>query len=408
MALTLEEAKGVIKEATEGVVKAQKDMKEAIEKKADQETVTKLAAEMAEAVKKCDAAVAGAEAIQKELRGLNQKQEQAVVKSLAEQVREEITETICKALKANQRQQKEVIVKAAGTITSGYALTGSFTSLMRSHESEPGVSKAPDRKPFILDLISVGTTSSHTVFWTERVLREGGATQVAEGSTFPIASYKYEKKSVSSKKTAVYAKITEEMIEDVDFVQSEVQTEIMTDIPLKIDAQLLSGDGTGENHLGILPQATAFAKPTGFNTLAAPNEFDVLRAAILQLQVEQFYPSAIVLHPADAANMELLKDSTGEYLPIPFVSPDGRYFGVPVVTNTGMTVGQFLIGDFKRAKLFVNRDLTIRFWDQVGTDPIDDLMTVTGSMRAIFRIKTPDRKAFVKGTFSTAKTAITT
>jgi hypothetical protein len=72
-----------------------------------------------------------------------------------------------------------------------------------------------------------------------------------------------------------------------------------------------------------------------------------------------------------------------------------------------MSVGQFLMGDFTKAKLFVNRDMTIRFWDQVGTDPIDDLMTVTGSMRGIFRIKGPDKKAFVKGTFSTAITAIT-
>jgi len=406
--MTLEEAKAAISAATESVTKAQSEIKSSIEKKADAEAVAKLTTDFVEVSKKLDAAVQGAEAVQKELGSLKQERQKASVnKSLSELVHEGISAEICKSLKANQRQPKELVVKAAGTITSGYALTGSFTALMRAHESEPGVSKAPDRNPFILDLISVGTTSSHTVFWTERVLREGGAAQTAEGSTFPIASYKYEKKSASSKKTAVYAKITEEMIEDVDFIQSEVQSEIMTDIPLKIDAQLLTGDGTGENHLGILAQATAFAKPTGFDALTAPNNFDVLRAALLQIQVEQFYPTAIVLHPADAANMQLLKDAENRYLPIPFVGADGRYFGIPVVTNTGMSVGQFLMGDFTKAKLFVNRDMTIRFWDQVGTDPIDDLMTVTGSMRGIFRIKGPDKKAFVKGTFSTAITAIT-
>jgi HK97 family phage major capsid protein len=405
--MTLEEAQAAIKTAVEGVSKGQKEMQEALVKKADQETVTKLANDLAEAIKKCDAAVAGAEAVQKEFNGLKN-QGPKVIKSLADQVQEGITEEICKGLKKAKGEAKEIIVKAAGTITSSYALTGSFQSLMRNYETEAGIAKAPDRKPWILDLISVGTTNSYTIFWMERVLREGGAAQVAEGSTFPIQSYKWEKKSASSKKTATYAKITMEMIEDTDYVQSEVQTEIMEDIPLKLDAQLLSGDGTGENHLGILAQATAFAKPTGFNTLTAPNEYDVLRAAILQIELEHFSPSAIALHPADAANMELLKDADGRYLPIPFVTADGKIRGLQVIENTGMTVGTFLVADFKKAKLYVNRELSIRFWDQVGTDPIDDLMTVTGSLRGIFRIKTPDKKAFVKGTFSTAKTAITT
>jgi len=404
--MTLEEAQAAIKTAVEGVSKGQKEIQEALVKKADADTVTKLANDLVEAIKKCDAAISGAEAVQKEFNGLKN-QAPKVIKSLADQVMEGITEEICKGLKKAKKEAKEIVVKAAGTMTTGYALTGSFANLIRAYETEAGVSKAPDRKPFIMDLISVGQTSSHTVFWTERVLREGAAGQVAEGGTYPIQSYKYEKKSASSKKTATYAKITEEMIEDVDFVQGEVQGEIMENIPLILDAQLLSGDGTGENHLGILAQATAFAKPTGFDALAGPNEYDVLRAAILQIQVEHFYPTAIVLHPANAANMELLKDAEGRYLPIPFVTPDGRIRGVQVVENTGMTIGDFLLGDFKKAKLYVNRELTIRFWDQVDDDPIKDQMTVTGSLRGIFRIKTPDKKAFVKGTFSTAKTAIT-
>jgi HK97 family phage major capsid protein len=405
--MTLEEAQKAIKEGMAEVNKGLKDLEDANKKKADQETVTKLATDLADAIKKCDAAVAGAEAIQKELGGLKGQQKE-VSKSLSDQVREGITEEICKSLKTEARKAKEIVVKAASNMSTGYALTGSFANLMRTNETEAGVSKAPDRKPWILDLISVGTTKSHTVFWVERTLREGGPAQTAEAGTFPIYSFTYEKKSASSKKTATYSKVTEEMIEDVDFIQSEVQTEIMEALPLTLDSQLLNGNGTGENHLGILSQATAFAKPTGFDTLAAPNNFDVIRAAILQIQVEQFYPSAIVLHPADAANMELLKDAEGRYLNIPFMGADGKIRGIQVVENTGVAAGSFLLGDFKKAKLFVNRDITIRFWDQVGNDPIEDLMTVTGSMRAIFRIKTPDRKAFVKGTFSAAKTAITT
>lgn len=393
-------------EITKSLNTLKKGLEDMVGKKADQETVTKLANDLADAITKCDAAVAGAEAIQKELGGLKNKQND-VVKSLASQVREGITEEIVKGLKRDKKVAQEIVVKAASTITTGYALTGALANLMRAFETEPGVSKAPQRSPFILDLISVGQTASHTIMWNELVEREGGPAQTAEGGTFSLMSTKYEKKSASSKKTTVYVKITEEMMEDVDFIQSEVQTEIMEQLPLSLDVQLLSGDGTGENHLGILAQATAFAKPTGFTALAAPNEYDVLRAAILQIQRQYFFPSAIILNPSDCANMELTKDADGRYLPVPFMTADGKIKGVPVVENMGVAEGSFLLGDFKRAKLFIKRDITIRFWDQVDDDPIKDQMTVTGSLRGIFRIKGPDKKAFVKGTFSTAKTAIT-
>ena len=407
--ITLGEAQKEITKSLEGMKKGLEDL---VGKKADESTVTKLAADVADAIKKSDAVATGAENLQKEILGLKSAQPK-VEKSFAEGSVEAFAkhwEAIKKddTKRSRRKDTFETVVKAPSTITSGYALVGSFTNLMRGFEMEPGVSKAPDRKTWVLDLIDVGRTSGHTIFWNERTLREGYAGQVAEGAAFPLMSTKYEKKSASSKKTGVYSKISEEMIEDVDFVQSEVQTEIMDSLPLVLDAQLLNGDGTGENHLGILSQSTAFAKPTGFDTLAAPNNYDVLRAAILQIQVEQFYPDAIVLHPADATNMELLKDSEGRYLPIPFVSTDGRIRGVQLVENTGVAVGSFLVGQFKKAKLFINRDITVRFWDQVGNDPIEDLMTVTGSLRGIFRIKGPDKKAFVKGTFAAARTAITT
>lgn len=411
--MTIEEAKKAVEETLDPVKKGLADLKAANEKKADTDTVAKLAKDIEESIKKHDAAVEGLEAIQKEMNTLKS-QKPKVYKSFAEAVTEQFmaeVEEIKKTKGARHydtKSTREIIVKAPSTITSGYALTGSFANLMRTNEVEAGVSKAPDRKPFILDLISVGLTSSHTIFWNERVLREGYPAQTAEAAAFALMSQTYERKSASSKKTSVYSKISGEMMEDVDFIQSEVQTEIMDALPLVLDSQILNGAGTGENHLGILSVATAFAKPTGFDTLTAPNNFDVIRAAILQAQLEQFYPTAIVLNPADAANMELVKGSDGHYLDVPFVSPDGRIRGIQIVENTGVAAGSFLVGDFKKAKLFVNRDITVRFWDQVGTDPIDDLMTVTGSLRGIFRVTTPDRKAFVKGTFSAAKTAITT
>ncbi|MBD4917893.1 phage major capsid protein, partial [Xanthomonas citri pv. citri] len=70
--------------------------------------------------------------------------------------------------------------------------------------------------------------------------------------------------------------------------------------------QLLNGNGTGQNLLGLLPQATAFAAPI---TVANATAVDRLRLALLQAQLAEFPATGIVLNPADWAGMELLKDT---------------------------------------------------------------------------------------------------
>ena len=72
--------------------------------------------------------------------------------------------------------------------------------------------------------------------------------------------------------------------------------------------------------------------------------------------------------------------------------------GVPVIVNTGITAGTYLIGDFMRAKAFLRDALEIKVWDQNDTDAEKNLATVTANVRVAFRIKNQDAYAFV--TFS--------
>jgi HK97 family phage major capsid protein len=192
---------------------------------------------------------------------------------------------------------------------------------------------------------------------------------------------------------------------------------LRNEIPMLRETKLLTGSGSSDIK-GIIssgtPYAQAFAKPTGFDSVAKTNNFDVLEAAILQVmlgsaasQKTGFQPNLILLHPADLSNMKLVKDDDGGYIIPPFAAANGLVVsGVPVAASSELTAGQFLVGDFTRAKAFVKRNLEIRLWDQNSTDPIYDLVTFTSSMRLAFRIKGPDCYAFVYGTFNTAKPLI--
>lgn len=312
----------------------------------------------------------------------------------------------------DQEKGVDIDLKAVSDISTSYGLTGTNNNLLRAFTMEPGVSKDPNRPLFILDEIDTGTTASHTVFWNERVLIEGGAGQTAEAAKFPQASFKWQKKSATSKKTAVYTKITEEMIEDVDFVLSEIQSELIdgpAGIRFAIENQILTGDGTGENHNGIFTQATAFAKPAGFDTLANPNNFDLLRAVILQAEKANYNLRLIAMNPSDVANMELLKNNDGTYILPPFVAANGMTIkGVRVLSNNGIAADNFLALDPKLVHLRVNRALTLRFFEQNEDDALTDKQTVTASLRGVLYIKTPDLKGIIKGTLAAGKNLIKT
>lgn len=277
---------------------------------------------------------------------------------------------------------------------------------------EIGVDKAPVRPPTVSDIIQWGTTTSNMVDWIERTGKTDGAAMRAEGSVMGEGDLEYTEVSTKVKIASEYMKVTNEALKDVDFLASEINSELLSDLRLLVDTQLLEGDGLGNNLKGILSYASAWAAGTFAGTIDAPNEADVLRIGINKIVVDgkgKWWPSYILLNPDDVTAMDLLRDSSGDYLYIPFYDPEAMTLKrVPVMENVGINAGEFLIGDFSKAKAFVRDALTIRIFDQNEDDPIYNRSTVTANVRLAFRIKNQEAGAFVKGDFATAIAALTT
>jgi HK97 family phage major capsid protein len=179
---------------------------------------------------------------------------------------------------------------------------------------------------------------------------------------------------------------------------------------IQLGTQVLLGDNTGENHNGIYTRATAFARQTGVGTLTGITNRDVLEHAYLQVRVAgkgAFRPNAVLMNPVDVTKLKTLKDTTGQYIMPLFLSNTGYDVnGIPIVEDDNITAGNFLMGDFTKFGLFMYRNLSLQTYDQNEDDVLKDYLTVAGSLRAISRLKTPEATAFVKGTFSTAITAL--
>ena len=276
---------------------------------------------------------------------------------------------------------------------------------------ELGVSKAPVRPLTVSQIIQWGTTSSLTVDWVERTSKVDGSATRSEGGIMGEGDLGYTEKSTKAMIISEMMKVTNEALKDTDFLASEISSELLSDLQLKLDDQILKGDGVAPNLKGITQYAQAFAAGSFALAVQNPNQFDVLRIAINQVVVAgngKFIPNYILLHPTDATAMDLIKDANNNYILPPFKASNGVMIkGVRVIENVGITEDTYLLGDFSRAKAFMRDPLEIRVWNQNDTDAEKNMSTITANIRVAFRVKGPDANAFLTGTFSTDIAAIT-
>jgi HK97 family phage major capsid protein len=307
------------------------------------------------------------------------------------------------ALKGKSSGSVNFVLKAVGNM----ALTTNTTGQIPQAERESGITRIVRRQPYILDLVNVGTIMSNLWEWVEQKNQDGGSAMTAEGAKKSQTDFDLVLASASVKKVTAFIKVTKEMLDDVNLLRAEIDQELTELINLKIDDQVLTGVGTGDNLTGIMQNATAWAAGTFALTVPTPNNADVLRVAINQAMVNQFQPNYIVLHPSDATAMDLDKGSDGHYALPPFATIDGRIIsGVPVVMNTGQTQGTFLVGDFTKSAVRFKEGLTINVGYE-NDDFTKNFVTILAEARLVHRVKSNHYGAFIKGTFSAAITALT-
>lgn len=336
------------------------------------------------------------------------------VKSFAIELKEQLTKEAAALKGMTERKVKELQLEVKSFLETANAsvTTG---SLIPQPQFEAGITKAPDRMPFLLDIISTGIANSLTIYWTERKTRTDNSGFVTEGTLTTLGGgavtesvLGYNTSSASMQNISEFIKVSNNSVDDVDWLLSEVQTELLTLMALKLDAALLTGAVATEGFDGIFTAATAFnAGGATLQAGAKPNKYDALKFAITQIKKANFRPNYIVLNPSDVRDMELERDENGQYLLPPFMQALPGVGGVRVIENNGMTAGSYLVGDFTKAKFWTRKGMEIRIWEQNDDDAVKQLKTVTGYMRGTLVIKTTDKLAFVKDTFADSITEIT-
>lgn len=318
----------------------------------------------------------------------------------------QLKEGIESAVKSYKENGKNAEVQLKTAITSSN-FTNDTTNNTRviAEMREQGINKTPKRSPWLRSLAFNGSTSSDTISWTEKVSETGVPIPLAELDAYPEETTTWQQFSTSVKKIGGITKVSEEKLDDAEWMLNEIRQELLERHDLVVDSQLLSGAGTGNNLKGVQQYAQAFDAGDFALLVPTPNRADVLRVAYNQIVIEQFVPTFIAMHPTDVAFNDLEKDSTGNYI-FKMKTDQNTLINLPVVENTGITAGDFLIGDASRIGVFAKGGAVLEI-GRDGNDFSTDQVTVKLRERLAARVKGRDVKAFVKGTFSTAITALT-
>lgn len=318
------------------------------------------------------------------------------VKTLGQRVAED--ENV-KAMMAGKSQNATVNFNGFETkdVTSNTASAGVLVVPDRL-----GLVVPPDQPLLIRDLLAPGTTSSNALEYPkEKLFTNSAAPQTAELALKAQSDITFELVGTTVKTLAHFMYASRQIMDDAPMLASYINGRLIYGLKYVEEQQLLLGDGTGQNLLGVMPQATAYdsALETALS-ISDKNKMDMLRVAMLQVQLALYPPSGIVLHPTDWAAITLIKDANKNYM---IANPQSTVsqvlWSLPVVPSMSMPQGQFLVGAFRLgAQAFDRQQASIAISYEDRDNFVRNAVTIRAEERLALAVYRP--QSFVKGTFS--------
>jgi HK97 family phage major capsid protein len=185
-------------------------------------------------------------------------------------------------------------------------------------------------------------------------------------------------------------------MDDAPGLASIINTLLPYDVRRKIEAQVINGDGTGQNLTGILKTPGVASVPAE----AGDNPADVILRLITTIILSDHDPNFVALHPLDWQDLLLLREDntarTGMYLfggPGSMASP--TIWGLPATPTTQMVQGQPLVGDSNGSTLLVREGVNVKTSDSDQDDFVKNRVTVLAEARVAYLVWYPS--AFAVG-----------
>ena len=297
----------------------------------------------------------------------------------------------------------------SGEFKASQSLKGFFTKdldstdpkggFLVSPQTVAGVLTPPQEDLRIRDLLNVQRTTSNAIEYIVETGFTNASAVAPEKSLKPQSDLTFDIESATVKTLAHWIPATRQIIQDAPMLRNYVDGRLTYGLALTEEAQILYGDGVGDNMAGIMTNPNV--QNVG-GVAAADTRIDHLRRAITRTLLAGYPATGIVLHPSDWEDIELQKGTDGHYIWVSVVNGgETRLWRVPVVQSTGMNEGEFLVGAFGLAgQLWDREQANVRISEHHADYFARNMLAILAEERLALTVYRPE--AFVRGAFTAA------
>jgi HK97 family phage major capsid protein len=282
--------------------------------------------------------------------------------------------------------------------------TGSSGALVQN-DVQPGALSILQREINVLDLVPRLTTESDTVEWVQETTFTNNAAMVAEATattgttgTKPESALAYQTMTTPVRTLAHWIPVTNKTLADAPQIRGIINTRLLLGLQLSLETQIMSGDGTGENFLGILNNNI------NVQALGADNVLDaIFKGRTLVRVTGKARPTAVVMHPNNWQSARLARENSatgtlgGYLMGPPSMVGANTLWGLPVVESEAIPQGTALVGDFNMGCTLFDREQAVIRVGFVNDQFIRNIQTLLAELRAAFIVWRPTAFSKVTG-----------
>ena len=253
-----------------------------------------------------------------------------------------------------------------------------------------GIVPGASRMLRVSDILPQGNITSNSLEYTRELLFTNNAAETNEGVTKPETVLTFELVTTPVKTIAHFIKASKQVLDDAAQLQSYIDTRLRYGVDVRVDQQLLNGNGTNPNISGILDTGNA----TAFTPLSGENALDSINRAIEKVHSADYAPTAIIMNPADWFAIERLKVNAGTddryIIGAPSSALSAVLWGLPVVVTNACPASTFVVAAFDIAYQQWNRTGTVvEAFAQDDTNVQQNLLTIRAECRKALAVYRP-------------------
>ncbi len=257
-------------------------------------------------------------------------------------------------------------------------------------QTMPGIVGGAFRNLRIMDILPRGVATGNTIHYTKEELFTNNAAETSESGQKPETVLTFEGADTPVRTIAHFIKVSKQVLDDAPALQSYIDARMSYGVNLRVESQVLNGDGVSPNLSGI----TTTGNHTDLTVVSGDNDFDAANRAKYQVSSADYMADVYIINPADWGRMERLKVGTGDDR---YVGADGAInyinggltatlWGLPVVLSNSMAAGTFTCTSLAALMYWEKQQTTVELFDQNEDDVEHNLLTVRGETRGAFTV----------------------